>query len=162
MIDWLLAVLLLVLLCFAFVVLYGAPYVPTLRKQIQTSLDILELSEGQTLLELGSGDGRVLLAAVKRGYTVIGYELNPILVLFSRWRLRKYNNARVLWGNYWTAKWPDVDAIFFFGIQNSMKKLDKKIVQDYGKPVKLVSFAFAIEDRKPVLSKDGVYLYLYK
>jgi ribosomal protein L11 methylase PrmA len=65
---------------FGFVVAFGAPYLPTLRPQITMALDMLDLKKGQTLLELGSGDGRVMMAAAERGWNVIGYELNPLLV----------------------------------------------------------------------------------
>lgn len=160
-IVWL--VVFLLLLSFSFVLLFGAPYLPTLKRQIQTSLDLLDLAPGQRLLELGSGDGRVLLAAARRGHTAVGYELNPILVLISRIRLFRYRRTvTVMWGNYWSATWEPTDAIFFFGLQKFMEKLDKKITQECRKPVKLVSFGFRFASRHPALSKDGVYLYVYR
>jgi 16S rRNA A1518/A1519 N6-dimethyltransferase RsmA/KsgA/DIM1 with predicted DNA glycosylase/AP lyase activity len=114
------------------------------------------------LLELGSGDGAVLLAAAKRGIWGVGYELNPLLVLISRWRLRNYPHTRVIWGNFWRQDWPEADGIFCFGLQKFMNKLDTKIVQKSKKPVKLASFAFRISDKKPASKKDGVYLYVYE
>jgi hypothetical protein len=43
-----------------------------------------------------------------------------------------------------------------------MKQLDNKIIQDIRKPVKLVSFAFYVPDRKPEKQKGSVYLYTYR
>ena len=55
-----------VILIFGFVVFFGAPYLPTFNKVQNTALDLLDLKPGQTLIELGSGDGRVMREAAKR------------------------------------------------------------------------------------------------
>ena len=60
---WLIVVCVVGLFSFAAVLLVGAPYLPTLRPQVLTGLDLLHLKKGQTMLELGCGDGRVLLEA---------------------------------------------------------------------------------------------------
>ena len=39
-------------------VLFGPPYLPTLAPNLKTALDLLDLKSGQTVLDLGSGDGR--------------------------------------------------------------------------------------------------------
>lgn len=152
-------------LLFGFVIWVGAPYVPTLKPQAKTALDLLDLQPGQTLLELGSGDGRVAKTAAKAGIQVVGVELNPLLVIYSKlftWRYRKLVTIR--WGNMWTSRWPeDVDAIYVFLLDRFMPKLDKKVTQTYaGKRIKLVSFAFQIPDRTPTEERDGMYLYTYK
>ncbi|PID31838.1 hypothetical protein CR970_03670 [Candidatus Saccharibacteria bacterium] len=159
---WLIAAAGLVL-CFGFVVLFGAPYLPTLTPQVRVALDLLDLKPGQHMLELGSGDGKVMLAAVERGWRVTGYELNPILVLVSRWRLRQHRDqATVVWGNFWRHTWTDADGIFSFNLQRQMLKLDTKIMKDCPKrPVRLASFAFTINGRKPVGQREGVFLYCY-
>lgn len=158
-----LAVVWLILL-FGFVVFFGAPYVPTLGKQKLAALDLLELEPGETLLEIGSGDGTMLKAAAERGYKVIGYELNPVLVVVSyirTYKLRK--NVKINWGNFWWHTWPRTDGIYTFLLGKYMKKLDKKIIQNYpGKKVKLASFAFKIPDKEIAKEKDGVYLYEYQ
>lgn len=156
------AVLICLVLLFGMVVSRGAPYVPTLRLQTETALDMLDLKAGQTLIELGSGDGRVLLAAAKKGINVVRYELNPVLVFISwfvTWRYRR--NVRIIWGDFWQAEWPNADAIYTFLLEKYMKKLDKKIVQEYGRNVKLVSFAFKIPNRKVISEKSGLFLYNY-
>ena len=151
-----------IFMAFAFVVAFGAPFLPTLKPQVRSALDLLDLKPGQTLLELGSGDGRVLVAAAERGITAIGYELNPLLAIYSWLRTRRYNGkVRVVWGDFWNKKLPPTDGIFVFLLDPYMKKLDKKIVQEYGKPVKLVSFAFKIPSRKITTEKNGLYLYEY-
>jgi 16S rRNA A1518/A1519 N6-dimethyltransferase RsmA/KsgA/DIM1 with predicted DNA glycosylase/AP lyase activity len=155
--------LFLVIILFGFVTLFGAPYLPTLKKQTEIALDLLEVKNGMTILELGSGDGSVALAAAKRGAKVIGYELNPILVVVSRLRCIKYRKmVRIHLGNYWNKDWPVTDGIFVFLLDKYMKKLDTKIIRQYkGRRVKLVSFAFEIPNKKPAKKKSGMFLYEY-
>lgn len=76
---WLVLAIAVLILCFGGVLLFGAPYLPTLTPQVQAALELCKLQSGDTLLELGCGDGKVLIAAAERGATVIGYELNPLL-----------------------------------------------------------------------------------
>jgi hypothetical protein len=144
------------------VLLFGAPYLPTLNKPTQTALELADLKPGQLLLELGCGDGKILIAAAQQGIRATGFELNPILVLVCKlrcWRYRKL--VRVQWANFWTKQWPTTDVIFIFGLPRIMNRLDKKIAQQASKPVKLVSFAFEIPDKSAVQKRDGVFLYEY-
>jgi len=159
----LIVVVLAVVVLFGFVVWLGPPYLPTMKTQVDTALDLLDLKPGQTMLELGSGDGRVLLAAAKRGWNVVGYEVNPILVFVSwviTWRYRK--QVQVIWGNMWQKVWPPADGIFTFLLDRYMPKLDKKITQTYkSKSIKLVSFAFEMPDKPKKIEKNGIFLYHY-
>ena len=155
-------VLLGLAICFGGVLLVGAPYLPTLAPQVQAALELADLRAGDTLLELGCGDGRVLLAAARQGINVVGYELNPLLALVAWLRSRRYRRqVRVVWGNFWHQPWPPAQAIFVFLLPKYMSKLDTKIVQYSHKPVKLVSFAFNLPGKRPAGRKNGVYLYDY-
>jgi SAM-dependent methyltransferase len=164
--QWILLATVIFILCFSFVVLFGAPYLPTLSRQAEIALDFIDLKPGETLLELGSGDGKILLLAARRGWNVVGIEINPILVFVSRIRTWKYRKrVKIVWGNLWNSeKWPPADGIFIFLLPKLMKKLDTKVEQWHNsKPLKLVSFAFPIPDKKPTKeNKLGVYLYKYK
>jgi SAM-dependent methyltransferase len=156
-------IFIMIVLMFGVVLIFGAPYVPTLKKRTEEALDILDLKPGQKLLELGSGDGRVLKAAAKRGIYVTGYELNPLLVIISYfvcWRERKY--VTIKWANFWSKKLPDADAIFVFLLDRFMSRLDSKLNQELTKPTKLISFAFAINDKKPIREKNALFVYEYK
>jgi SAM-dependent methyltransferase len=153
----------LIISAFCLVVLFGPPYLPTLRRQKLAALDLLDLKPGQTMLDIGSGDGRVLREAAKRGYNVVGIELNLFLVLVSRlvtWRYR--HQVRVIWGSYWRREWPQADGVFVFALPRLMLKIDRHVRAWHAKPVRLVSFAFAIPGKPVVKQRDGVFLYEYK
>lgn len=156
-------ILTLILLSFGLIVLIGAPYLPTLKQQQQQALDLLNLNKGQVLLDLGSGDGRLLLLAGRQGIKSVGIEANPFLVVISKiltWRYRKL--ITIKWANYWSNNWPPADGIYVFLHERFMHKLHKKIIQNYkGKNVSVVSYAFKITDKKAVKTVGPMFLYKY-
>jgi SAM-dependent methyltransferase len=156
-------ILLVLAICFGGVLLVGPPYLPTLTPQVKAALDLAELKKGDRLLELGCGDGRVVLAAAKRGVKVTGYELNPILAAIAWLRTWRYHkNVQIVWGDFWNRVWPEADAIFVFILPKYMPKLDNVVRRKAAKPVKLVSFAFVIPEREPDSQKSNVFLYNYR
>ncbi len=154
----------LLILLFGFVSLRGAPYLPTKKKQMHEALDLLNLKAGQTVLELGSGDGSFLVIAAKRGYKAVGYELNPLLVVVCKLRTWKYrSHVRVIWGDCWLASWPPSDGMFVFMMDKFMIKLDKKLIHyAKGKSYPVVSNSFQIVGKKHTKHLNGLYLYMYK
>lgn len=161
--EVLIAAIICIILLFSFVIFFGAPYLPTLKKQSDDAFKLLNLEPGQILLELGSGDGRILREAAKRGINGIGYEINPVLVWYSRLRAWRYRHLlRFECRNYWHKTLPPCDGIYVFLLDKYMVKLDKKIVQEVPKPVKVVSYAFKIPGRQPVRERNALCLYEYK
>lgn len=174
------------LVCFAAVVFVGPPYLPTLAPQVKTALDLLDLKPGDTMVELGCGDGKVLVAAAQRGWNVTGIELNPVLVAVCWLRTLRYRKqVKVVWGNYWNiGKWPPAEGIFGFVLPKYMSKLDACIAgwlartvvpartgarlqsksateTDTVTEVRLASFAFKIPGKAVAREERGVFLYLY-
>ena len=140
----------------------GAPYLPVLKSEHEALLDLCELKPGDTLLDLGSGDGRFLKAAAKRGYYSIGYEISPILYIISRiltWTER--DKITIHLGDYWRIKLPETDAIYVFLIDRFMSKLDRKLIREVSKPTVVVSYIFAIPDLKPDLITRNAFRYRY-
>jgi 16S rRNA A1518/A1519 N6-dimethyltransferase RsmA/KsgA/DIM1 with predicted DNA glycosylase/AP lyase activity len=141
---------------------FGAPFLPTRKSRVSEAVDLLNLKPGQTLLELGSGNGRILREASRRGIYCIGYELNPVLVLLSRlhcWRWRQL--VTIHCANYWNVTLPKADGIYVFLLQPYMSRLDKKIQDEIRQPTRLVSFAFFITTKQPTINQNGLFLYRY-
>lgn len=152
----------LISICFSGVLLFGAPYLPTLKGQINAALKLAALKPGDHLIELGCGDGRVLIAAAKQGLKVTGYELNPLLVAVAWLRTRRYRRqVKIIWGNFWQQDWPPAEAVFTFLLPKYMGKLNTKMEQYKYRPVKLISHAFLIPRKKAIASQNGVHLYHY-
>lgn len=152
-----------IIICFCVVIFFGAPYLPTLSGSRKIALDILDLKKGQTLLEPGCGDGRMLVEAAKRGLNCVGIELNPVMYLISLIVTFRYRDQiKVIWGDFWRMDWPEVDGVFLFLITKFMPKFDKKLKLTQKKPTKVASYAFEVPGKKPVKEKLGVFLYEYK
>jgi len=60
--------------------------VPTSPELVEKMLDMAEVSPSDFVIDLGSGDGRNVIAAAKRGARALGVEYNPDLVELSRQR----------------------------------------------------------------------------
>ena len=157
---WGLAMLLLA--CYAAVLAFGAPYLPTLKKTQADALKLINLKKGQLLLDLGSGDGTVLNNAAASGLRAIGYELNPFLVVISRFINRRHGrNAKTVLGNFWHADISQADGIFIFLLDSYMEKFDDFIKNQSHKKLKVVSHAFQIPGKKPVKKVGALFLYEY-
>ena len=151
-------------LFFFFVVLRGAPYVPTHRPSVERALDMLKAPKGSRLIDLGSGDGVFLKAAAERGYYVVGYEINPFLCLISYIRCWRYRDrVSVRWRDFWLTRMPgDTDAVFVFLAGPYLKKLHKKLKAERTKSLKVVSYGYLIPGAgEPVKSVDALHLYQY-
>lgn len=154
---------LLIILAYAFVLLFGAPFIPTLKAQRDQALDLLNLRRGQLFVDLGCGDGRMLALAASRGLKAIGYELNPFLALYAWLTTRRYGRSvKVVWGNFWHADLSKADGVFVFLIGHYMKKLDSLLSRSKGRQIKLVSNAFKVPGRRHVKKSGPMFLYVYK
>lgn len=165
MITFLIATCLIIL--FGAVVFRGAPYVPTHKRTVTAALDMLPLDRGDLIIDLGSGDGAVLVAAAKRGYRAIGYDLNPILN-FVAW-LRSWRNRvhiRIHLHDFWLATWPpETKAVFVFLAGPYMNKLARKldaVMATRSEPLYVLSNGFAIPGILPKKISQGLYLYELK
>ena len=157
MIWW--SLVLLVVLAFGLGALLGAPFVPLLRRDVETALDLGNVKAGSRVLDLGSGDGRLLLAVAKRGGMATGYEINPVLWLWSWLRLWPYRHrVKVHLGNYWRASWPEVDVIIIFGLRRLMPRLAQEL-RRRSTSGQLVSYVFQLPGQQPVRQTANTYVY---
>jgi 16S rRNA A1518/A1519 N6-dimethyltransferase RsmA/KsgA/DIM1 with predicted DNA glycosylase/AP lyase activity len=147
--------------CFGIGAFIGAPYLPIRRPDVEAALDLAEVVSGQTVVDLGSGDGRLLKAAARRGAKAIGYEINPLLWLWSlatTWRYRQLVTIHL--GDLWTSHLPDTDVVYVFMIQRYINRLDRKLARELKRPTKVVSYVFELP-RKPVKTTYNTQLYRY-
>jgi SAM-dependent methyltransferase len=153
---------LLIVLAYGVVILVGAPYLPTMANDRKAALELLNLKKGQLLIDLGCGDGGMLVEAGKYGLRAIGYEINPFLYLIAWLRTLKFGSrVKVRFGNFWRADISLADGLFVFLIDRFMSKLDQKLKKEAKPGLKLVSHAFKIPGRNAKSNKDAMFLYKY-
>ena len=56
------------------------PYLGTRPAVVRAMLDLAEVKAGDRVLDLGTGDGRILIAAARRGASGLGVDIDPVLV----------------------------------------------------------------------------------
>lgn len=148
-----------IVICFALGTFFGAPYLPIRKRELDTTLDLAKLKPGETLVDLGSGTGTVLIAAAQRGANAIGYELNPLLWLWSYARTRRYRKqVSVRLQNYWLVRLPEADVIYTFLLTRYMNKLDRKLEAELTRPTRVLCHVFELP-RKPIAKTKNSFLY---
>ena len=123
----------------------GAPYVPTHKKNLSILFNELGPGRERLFLDCGAGDGRLVIAAAREGFIAIGYELNPLVYAFAKWKSRTHANASIKFGFWQSASIQKFDVIYMFGskqnIQRLMNKKPRALIVSYGfKPQDKVSF----------------------
>jgi SAM-dependent methyltransferase len=136
----------------------GAPWLPVRRQDIKAAFRLVDVGRQDVVVDLGSGDGRLLIEAAKLGASVVGYELNPFMVWLSRWRLRSFKGRAVIYRkNLLKADLSHASVIFLFGMGSIMPRVSKKIVEEARKDACVVSFAFEMPGWA-YQEKDGIAL----
>src|SRR3989344_5438923 len=162
--TFILIIILLLSLAFGSALIFGAPYLPTMKKSREQALNLLDLKPGQVFIDLGSGDGCLLVLAAQRGLRVVGYEINPFLWAYSWLRTRRYSRlVEVKLQSFWRADLSDADGGFVFLISRHMDRLSKFLNGRPGKkPLRVVSHAFKIPGQTPTQKLGALFLYIYK
>lgn len=150
------------ILVFCFAVLFGAPYVPTRYNDMKAIFDkIKPTSKDSVFVDLGSGDGKLVLYAASQGYTAVGYEINPILWLVSTLRLRNYPNASIRYADMWSADVSKADLVFCFLASKYMQKLETKLSKEMKKGSILASYVFELPSKKLSSKHSNTYFYRF-
>lgn len=145
---WILGIFLIIV--WLGVVLVGPPYVPTLKADLKKLFKYLRLDKNSHFVDLGAGDGRVLVMASSFGAHVDGVELNPFLVLIAKWRLRRAMGTVNL-GDMWRYQLPTgTTHIFMFGADMFMNKLEKYLEDnlDESAKIKVICYGFSLPSKK--------------
>lgn len=143
----------------------GAPYATTPQKIVDEIFALVDVSERDTIYDLGSGDGRILIAAAKRGAKAVGWEINLPLYLWSVRRIRRLklvHQIRVHFGNFWKKDLSGATIIFAFLLPEYMARLEKKVSREVAAGVKVITYLAKLPTRKPVqTTDDGIAIYQF-
>ncbi|MBI4138187.1 MAG: class I SAM-dependent methyltransferase [Candidatus Wildermuthbacteria bacterium] len=141
---------------------YGAFYAGTRKDNLQELMVLAQTRSGEKAADLGSGDGRIVIALAKAGAMAHGYEINPLLVWWSRRKIRKaglQNTAWIYWRNFWSIDFSPFDVVIVFGVSTIMKQLEEKLKKELKPGARVVSNSFAFPFWKPEKTVGRVFFY---
>ena len=126
-------------------------WVPTPEILVEKMLDLGKVTSQDFVMDLGSGDGRNIIAAAKRGARAVGVEYNPDMVALSQ-RLAKEagvsDKATFIQGDMYEADISKATVMALFLLPSNMLKLRDKFA-DLKPGSRIVSNTFTIEDWTP-------------
>ncbi|KAL0129518.1 hypothetical protein PUN28_001645 [Cardiocondyla obscurior] len=141
------------------------PYVPATRQQIKNVIRALNGRSG-SLIDLGSGDGRIVLAAAKHGFKAHGIELNAWLVWYSRLQALingLSDKATFFKQDLWKHGLENYDNVIIFGVDQMMEDIERKFNNELRKDSLIVACRFPLPNTHPVLTighgVDTVWVY---
>jgi len=146
----------------------GALYVSTTRKRISACLDAVSAKKGDTWIDLGCGDGRVLRQARKQyGINAIGYEINPLAYLKARLYCLFHPGIRIRMQNFFKADLSHADIVSCYLFPDVMHDLAQKLTHELKPGAFIISFNFNLPGLVPdqvlrpagSLHSDPIYIY---
>jgi 16S rRNA A1518/A1519 N6-dimethyltransferase RsmA/KsgA/DIM1 with predicted DNA glycosylase/AP lyase activity len=149
-------------LCVAFA--FGAPFVPSSKKASTKIIELARIKPGDTVYDLGSGNGKLLLLAAQKGATAIGYEINPYLVLFTKVRafFSPYRTlVHVRWKNFWSADLTDAHAVFVYLIPWKMDSLERMLRKKLKPGTLIISNSFLFPHLTQIDSDSSSHVYVF-
>lgn len=130
-------------------------WVPTAQETVDKMLEMAGAKLGDYVIDLGSGDGRTVIAAAKRGIRAFGVEFNPDMVELARRNATKENagpNARFMRGDIFKTNFRRATVLTMYLLPELNMRLRPTILRM--KPgTRVVSHSFDMEDWRP---DDGV------
>ena len=141
-----------------------APFVPVSRRRVEHIVKALQLKPHSVLYDLGSGDGRVVLAAAAREpqSRAIGVErslLPSALAHAARWR-RRVPNATYLRQDMFSTPLTGATHVFCYLFAPMMPQLEAKLEQELQHGARVVSCTFPLPTKHPleVIDLEGAGL----
>lgn len=141
---------------------FGGPYVPTRNEHVEEMIRLARLTPSDRVADLGSGDGRIVIAAAKTGVAdALGIEINGALVKTSRIAANRLHltNARFLAQSFWTTDVSDRTVIFLYQVPHTMKRLESKLQAELPPGARIVSNDFKFVDWKPSGEHGRIRVY---
>jgi SAM-dependent methyltransferase len=124
-------------------------WVPTPDAVVQKMLDMAQVTKKDRLVDLGSGDGKIAIAAAKRGARAKGVEFNPDMVALSK-RNAQAAGAKVEFvrGDIFETDFSDADVLTLYLLPELNERLRPTILKM--KPgTRVVSHQFTMGDWEP-------------
>ena len=138
------------------------PYFTTSRYRVETMIELAHINPGEIAADLGSGDGRILIALAEKGVTAHGYELDDQLFVQTKETIAKTrlgNNIVLHQSNFWEEDLSVYDIITVYPMPDIMEYLEKKLLQEAKPTTRILLNYYPFPTWKEVSNKDHIYLY---
>ena len=145
-----------------------APFVVMDERDVEAALTLAQVRRGDRLIDLGSGDGRVVLAAARRGAEALGVELNPALVLRARRAAAEAglsSRAQFVEGDLFAQDLHDATVVTLYLFPDANRALRPKLLRELQPGARIVSNSFDLGDWTPdahieAASSGGLLLWI--
>ena len=142
----------------------GAIYFPTTDSAVKQMLKLSQINSKDTLIDLGSGDGRIIIAAARLGAKAIGYEINPFLVRHSRYLIHQAGFdklATVYWKSFWQADFKQATIVTVYLLPRLMNRLQRLLEKKIKQPIRLIANDYPFTQLIPDKHYSQIYLYYF-
>ncbi|XP_028669798.1 adenine nucleotide translocase lysine N-methyltransferase [Erpetoichthys calabaricus] len=129
------------------------PYLPASLAQVDNVMGLLQGRSGK-LVDLGSGDGRIVLEACRQGFRpAVGYELNPWLLrlaAFYAWRAGYSGNVMYRREDLWKVSLADCSNVTVFLAPSVLPLLQEKLLSELPEDALVVAGRFPFPEWTPI------------
>ena len=151
-----------------------APFVPSPMDVVKMMLDLADLQPGELLFDLGCGDGRIVLSAVKDyGSMAMGVDLNARFVEEARKKAEKLglmDRAQFVDGNMFDVDLRSADVVTMYLLRKANEQVKPKLESELKIGARVITHDFPIpswkcETRVDLGGESGrhtVYLYVWR
>ena len=145
-----------------------APYVSTSPEVVQRMLELARIMPSDVVYDLGCGDGRILITAVKdfKAKVAVGYEINPSLFKTASDNIKKsnlYGRIELFNEDLFKADLSRATVITLYLTSWANEKLKPKLENEIKPGTRVISHDFSIHGWQPK-TKDGFHghaIYVY-
>lgn len=148
--------------------LIGAGYDPTPMDKVHKMLNLARTTEDDVVYDLGSGDGRIVIAAARRfGARAHGIEADPFRFVFSWFMVvltGQTERVRLHFGNFHRKHISDATVVTLFLFRTANEHLKDKLLTELKPGTRIVSYVWQFTgwDAAACLPEDRIYLYVIK
>ena len=129
-----------------------APYVPTPANVVEAMLDMAHVGPGDYVIDLGCGDGRIVIAAAKRGATGLGVDIDEKLIKKARENAREAgvsDKVMFLKQDLFKTDISGASVITLYLFPDLINKLRPEFIEKLEPGARIVSHDFDMNDWKP-------------
>jgi 16S rRNA A1518/A1519 N6-dimethyltransferase RsmA/KsgA/DIM1 with predicted DNA glycosylase/AP lyase activity len=141
-------------------------YVPTPTPVVNAMLDLANVGSDDVVYDLGSGDGRIVVEAARRGARGVGVELDPQLIKESNRNARKAKvteRVRFIQEDIFKADLSDATVVTLYLSPSTNMRLRERLRRDLKPGTRIVSHRFDMGDWKPEQERvvRGIHVMLW-